>query len=139
MRTARSLPYRGSLFGGSLSGGVSVRGGGLPHCGQIDACENTTLLQTSFAGGKKLQMTTKNVPIKPTICEHPPFKILILQGLKPTINTGRKLSQYVMLLLLDVVYKLKVSLCEGKCVAGSLQWLIKILLMKAIIAYLPRR
>ena len=116
-------------------GGLGVS----PHCGQIDACENITLLKTSFAGGKKLQMTTKNVPIKPTIYEHPPFKILMLQGLKTTINTARKLSQYFMSLLLDVVYKLKVSLCERKRVAGILQWLIKILLMKAIIAYLPRR
>ena len=48
MRTARSLPYKG---GGLCPGGVSVRGGS-SACGQTDACQNITLPQTSFTGGK---------------------------------------------------------------------------------------
>ena len=57
MRTARSLPYWGSLSRGSLSGGVPLSTGisvrETPFlCGQTDACENITLPQTSFADGK---------------------------------------------------------------------------------------
>ena len=67
MRTASSLPYRGSLSGGLCPGvlcrGFSVWGslsgaslswrppGQRPPCGQTDTCENITLPETSFASG----------------------------------------------------------------------------------------
>ena len=74
MRAAHSLPYgtglcpRGvsvqlglcpsevSVYGTSVQG-ISVQGGLCPRgtpppCGQTDACENITLSQSSFAGGK---------------------------------------------------------------------------------------
>ena len=53
MRTTRSLLYKG----GSMSRGVSVRGGSLsretppPMNRMTDRCKNVTLAQTSFAGG----------------------------------------------------------------------------------------
>ena len=63
---------RGSLFMGvsiqweslsrEVSGGSLSRGSlsGRPHhpCGQADSCENITLPQTLFAGGKKIVNTT---------------------------------------------------------------------------------
>ena len=75
MRTARFLPYGGSLsreevsIRGSLSRGVSLQGVSVRGvsiqgvsvsvketrfpCGQTDACENITLPNTSFAGDNK--------------------------------------------------------------------------------------
>ena len=49
---------RGCLpMGGVWPGGVCL--GDLPHTpyGQTDTCENITLLQTSFAGGKNVVVT----------------------------------------------------------------------------------
>ena len=54
MCTTHSLPQVGvSVRGGSLVQGVSVQGGLCPG-GSLETCENITLPQTSFAGGKYL-------------------------------------------------------------------------------------
>ena len=50
MCTARSLPYGGLCPGGSMLGRPPSPGG------QTDACENITLPQTSFVGGKYVSL-----------------------------------------------------------------------------------
>ena len=62
--SARGCLPKGGLPRGCLPWGVHARGGVCPGgcvchtrpptCGQTDACENITLLEASFAGGKYL-------------------------------------------------------------------------------------
>ena len=81
------VPVRGGVCpGGVCPGGVCPRGGVChtrpPTCGQTDACENITLLETSFASGKYLpnrsgkcfylMMTNRNNPARSRKAESDP-------------------------------------------------------------------